>query len=249
MFAANVSLKERLQTAVREWGFSNIEIAFPYTWSIAEWRSALQNYPANVVLINTPKGCNGELGLAAVEERESDFKAGIETAISYCEALKCPNLHVMSGTTDLKTSDETFTSNITSCAAVLKSKNITVFLEAISPGTIRNYYLSSFDRTTKLILAINLDNVKLQFDTFHLANLGYSTTDIVRVFNHHRNVIDYVQVAQAPVRNEVIADGSVDCRQVFSCFVDKGYRGYIGLEFIPSQRNIINPLLNFLSEF
>ena len=51
------------------------------------------------MLFNTPPGdfAAGERGLAGLPGREAEFRAGLERALDYAEALDCPQIHVMAG--------------------------------------------------------------------------------------------------------------------------------------------------------
>ena len=51
------------------------------------------------MLINTPVGAAArcDRGLAALPGRQDEFRAGLEQALAYADALACPQVHVMAG--------------------------------------------------------------------------------------------------------------------------------------------------------
>jgi len=101
-FAANVSwlfkeepdLLKRLPLA-KAAGFDDVEIAWPYEYSLAEFREAVKSAKVNVVLLNTAPRDN--LGLAATPGREAEFRETMEQAIDYATAVGCPAIHIMVG--------------------------------------------------------------------------------------------------------------------------------------------------------
>ena len=78
-------------------GFSAVELAWPYEHSVAEFGDAVAGSGLDLVLINTPPGGAGELGLAAVPKRETEFLDGLKMAIEYAKAGKCGMIHIMAG--------------------------------------------------------------------------------------------------------------------------------------------------------
>ena len=76
--------------------FKYIEVAWPYDYTEDEFSKAVLDSGIKVVLINTPPGSQpGDMGLAAVPGRESDFIDGLKKAISYANAVQCKRIHIM----------------------------------------------------------------------------------------------------------------------------------------------------------
>ena len=253
MFPQSTSLITRLQQAKAS-GFSALEVAFPYSWSLGEWQEALTAFPMQVALINTPLGPNKEPGLAACKDRLTDFLAGVQQGVEYCNALKCSQLHVMAGNEpSFEGQDLIFMSNMRQASDVLKKHGIVGLIETISPGVIAGYYLNDPRKTLNLVSEISCDNIAFQFDVFHFKMLGETDEQIIDLFDgsnlHH---IKHVQVAQTPSRNEVNAEGGVDYRKIFRHMISKGYSGFVGLEYKPQDSSDLpcsKATLEFLSEF
>ena len=251
-FPQTVSLMDRLDSAKRQ-GFTCIEVAFPYTWSLEEWKGSLELHPLDVVLINTPIGPNGQLGLAACQNKEKDFIAGVEQGIKYCKALNCSQLHVMAGTEEhFDGQFHIFIYNMRKASDLLRGNGISCLLETISAGVIPGYYLNEVHKTIELILDICCENVFFQFDVFHLNMLGLTDDEILTLFDQNFHLIKHIQVAQTPGRNQVDMAGGVDYSRIFNHFILRKYDGIIGLEFKPSifdDKNSLNTTLAFLSKF
>ena len=234
MFPSTMDLPTRLSKAV-SLGFSAVEIAFPYTWTLEEWDTALEKTPGlKVVLINTPRGSGGEPGLASYHGKSEEFLEGIRKGIEYCRALKCPNLHVMAGNGPLyKGQHSTFLGNMRLASEELKAAGITGLLETISGGVIPNYYLNEPNMTLRVVDEISCPNILFQFDVFHLSMLGLTDTQVMGLYDGHAGKIGHVQVAQTPKRDQVDGAGGVDYSVVFRGLAERGYGGYVGLEYRP----------------
>ena len=253
MFPSSLSLIDRLKHA-RACGFDALEVAFPYTWSVDEWQEALTAHPMQVVLINTPLGPNKEPGLAACQDKETEFLAGIDRGVEYCNALKCSQLHIMAGNEPpYEGQKSTFISQMRKSSVVLQKWGIVGLIETISPGVIPGYFLNNPRETLDLVSEIACDNIGFQFDVFHFSMLGESDDQITALFNEtNLKHIKHVQVAQTPKRNEVNAEGGVDYSKIFNHMISKNYGGFVGLEYKPdelAEMPCSKETLKFLSEF
>ena len=104
-FAANLSMMfqdlgflDRFDAAARA-GFKGIEFLFPYDHTPEEVAGRLERNGLSLALFNTVPGdwAGGERGLAAQPGREQEFRDGVDKAIIYAKATKCPLLHAMAG--------------------------------------------------------------------------------------------------------------------------------------------------------
>ena len=243
---------DRLKSAKNQ-GFTSIEVAFPYTWSLEEWKDGLSKHPLDVVLINTPLGPEGQPGLAACQNKEVDFLAGVERGIEYCNALGCSLLHVMAGNeVQFEGQFEVFVYQMRRASDLMKKSGICGLIETISEGVIPGYYLNDAKKTIELVDDICCDNIFFQFDVFHLSMLGFSDGEIISLFDRNFHIIKHVQVAQTPGRNQVDMVGGVDYTNIFNHLVYRNYGGFIGLEYKPIPSDDIkstNKTLEFLSKF
>jgi 2-dehydrotetronate isomerase len=114
-FAANLSMMypelpflDRFQAAAQD-GFKAVEYLFPYAYEATELATRLRDHGLQQVLFNAPPGgteklsiarawdVDGNRGTACIPGREAEFKAGVELALQYADALKCPRIHLMAG--------------------------------------------------------------------------------------------------------------------------------------------------------
>ena len=104
-FAANLSMMfqdigflDRFDAAARA-GFKGVEFLFPYDHPPEAIAERLERNRLTLALFNTVPGDwnGGERGLAALPGREQEFRDGVDKAIVYARATKCPLLHTMAG--------------------------------------------------------------------------------------------------------------------------------------------------------
>ena len=88
------SMLDRYSMA-KDFGFKAVECAFPYDIDKNELKTVKEKLGLEQILINTDPGTS--LGFAALVGQEDNFMKSLEKAISYCQALDCKRLHIMSG--------------------------------------------------------------------------------------------------------------------------------------------------------
>ncbi|XKL63563.1 hypothetical protein PGB90_005927 [Kerria lacca] len=233
MFQESASLLERYALA-KECGFVAVECAFPYDYSIAEVKMAKEKENLEQVLINTYPGnfSNGELGFAAIPDKQTEFRNSIKQAVLYAGALNCKKIHIMAGRVGSPTNinDEVYLSNLQYAADIFEKEGITGLIEPINPLSVPNYYLNSFEKALSFIHKINKTNLMLQLDVFHLQLISGNLTNNI---NKWLPIIGHIQIAQAPNRNEPDTDGEINFCYIFDLLKKLKYSGWIGLEYTP----------------
>ena len=104
-FAANLTMMfteqpflDRFAAASRA-GFTGVEFLLPYDFEPARIADALDASGLALVLHNLPAGDwgAGERGIACHPGRVAEFRAGVDRAIAYATALRCPKLNCLAG--------------------------------------------------------------------------------------------------------------------------------------------------------
>src|SRR5438874_12925176 len=97
-FAANLSFMfqdigflDRFDAAASA-GFNAVEFLFPYDYPPETIAERLERNHLSLALFNTVAGdwAAGERGLAALSGREEEFRDGVDKAIIYAKATRCP---------------------------------------------------------------------------------------------------------------------------------------------------------------
>src|ERR1700693_3659091 len=98
MFQEIPNFLDRFDAAARA-GFKGVEFLFPYEDPPGAIAERLERNRLSLTLFNTVPGdwAGGERGLAALPGREQEFRDGVDKAIVYAKAAKCPLLHTMAG--------------------------------------------------------------------------------------------------------------------------------------------------------
>lgn len=238
-FAANLTtmftelaFPQRFQAA-RDVGFIAVECQYPYAHSVAEVSQWLESTGLEFVLLNTPPGDEdaGESGLAALPGRESDFRQLFELALEYATGLGARMIHVLAGVvpdgTPVETCETTFVANVRWAADLANQGGVKVLLEPLNTQDVPGYLHSRSRHTRRLIETIDRNNVRMQFDFYHLqimeGNLG-------KALRTHLDVIGHIQFSSVPGRYEP-QYGEVNIAFLFDLLDELGYDGWVGAEY------------------
>ncbi|WP_237153148.1 2-oxo-tetronate isomerase [Oryzibacter oryziterrae] len=237
--AANLSLMftewpflDRFKAAA-DAGFTAVEYLFPYdhpAGSVAEARKAAG---VDQALFNLPPGdwAKGERGLAALPDREADFRASLDLAIAYGRTIGTPNLHMMAGLADPAdlAARTAYLDNLRRAADGTAEAGMALLIEPINRRDMPGYFLNDFDMAADLIAAANHPNIRLQFDIYHRQIIR---GDVLKGLEQWLPLIGHVQIAAVPHRHEP-GTGELDDLHVLRALDGLGYTGYVGCEYRP----------------
>ncbi|XP_033116316.1 putative hydroxypyruvate isomerase [Anneissia japonica] len=252
-FAANLSFLfteladlEARYSAAKEAGFEAVEVAFPYTLPLVDVQRALESNQQRQVLLNIFPGdlSAGELGHAALPGKEKEFQDALNLSITYCKALKCDRLHIMTGKIPdpspeatkeclLKKMEDTFIANLKYAADILSKEGILALIEPLNKKTVPNYFLNSQYQAVDMIKKVGHPNLKLQMDLFHVQQQHGNITHIIKELYPY---IGHIQVAQVPDRGQPDSPGELNYNYIFQLLQELGYKGWIGCEYKPTGK-------------
>ncbi|OZI32455.1 hydroxypyruvate isomerase [Bordetella genomosp. 10] len=244
-FAANLSMLyndvdflDRFAAASRD-GFQAVEFLFPYAYEPRELAARLRDHKLRQVLFNAPPGDweGGERGLACLPGREAEFRAGIERAIAYAQALDCPRIHVMAGLMPHEAEPAalraTYVDNVRHAAREAAPHGIQILLEPINGRDMPGFFLSRQDQAHALIAEIGAPNVKVQMDLYHCQIVEGDLAMKIRQHLPTGNV-GHFQIAGVPERHEPDV-GEINYPYLFRLLDELGYDGWIGCEYRPAR--------------
>ena len=141
-FAANLSMMfteweflDRFKAAA-EAGFEAVEFLFPYEHTPEQVGLALAGGGLTQALYNLPPGdfARGERGIASLAGREDEFRASVETALSYVHETGVKRLHMMAGLADPNdpVAQKTYRASLAYAADKLGEQGIDLLLEPIN---------------------------------------------------------------------------------------------------------------------
>jgi 2-dehydrotetronate isomerase len=237
-FAANLSwlfqewpFLDRFAAAA-DAGFTAVECLFPYDHAPADIAQRLSRHGLKLVLFNLPPGdfIAGDRGLAALSERESQFRASVETALNYARVTATPRLHLMSGIQAGEAALLTYQDALKFACEAAARHGIEILIEPINPRDIPGYLMNDFELAERLIDGLKLPNLKLQFDIYHRQILQ---GDVTRGLEALLPVTGHIQIASVPMRHEPTT-GELNDHHVLDTITRLHYSGFIGCEYRPA---------------
>jgi hydroxypyruvate isomerase len=223
-------------TAARKAGFEGVEFLFPYEFPAAELRSRMVGEGLTQVLFNMPPGdwANGERGLAALPGRQPEFREGVKRALDYAATLECRRVHCMAGIVPAGVSPTTaaavYASNLSWAVEQARPQGVKLMIEPINHRDMPGYFLNTQAQGAAIVEAIGTDRLGLQFDVYHVQ---ITEGDITKRMERFMPVIDHMQIADVPARNEP-GTGEIGWEFVFRRIDELGYMGWVGCEYRPA---------------
>jgi hydroxypyruvate isomerase len=218
-------------------GFSFIECQFPYDNSIEEIQQELERYHLSMVLINLPAGKwgNGDRGITADPNRVEEFQASVKKGIQYATGLNVSKIHCMAGIVsgvDPETARKVYVENLLYAGTELAKHGLMLLIEPINSFDMPGYYLSNIYQAKEILKEVDLPNVKLQFDFYHIERVhGHSLS----IFQTYADIVGHVQIADHPGRHQP-GTGKMDYHRILQ-YLCNHYDGYIGLEYTPQGKS------------
>ena len=240
--AANLSLLfpqlpflDRFAAAAKA-GFRYVEYQFPYPFGSAQQLAdSARAAGVEVVLHNLPAGdaAKGDRGITCQPGRVGEFREGVERAIEYAKAVGCPRLNTLAGILPeglaREKARETLVENLRYAAGKFKAAGLTLLTEPCNPRTIPGFFLNTSKEGIAVIDAAGADNLKLQYDVFHMQIVE---GDLAKTIERLLPRIGHIQVADVPDRNEP-GTGEINFPWLLAHIDRLGYAGWIGAEYIP----------------
>ena len=239
-FAANLSMLftevpfiERFAQA-KTAGFKYVEYLFPYDFSANDLKQQLDANGLQQVLFNLPAGkwAEGERGIAIMPDRVSEFRAGVEKAVEYASVLGVSQLNCLAGKRS-PGQDEThwniLVENVRYAAELLNKHGLRLLVEPINHFDIPGFFLNRTEDAVKLIERVGMPNVFVQYDVYHAQREEGELTATIR---RYKEKIAHIQIADNPGRHQP-GTGEINYQFLFKEIDTLGYKGYIGLEYVP----------------
>jgi hydroxypyruvate isomerase len=243
-FSANISMlfkelefPERFEAAARA-SFKAVEIQFPYGWSKRQLGEIARHAGVEVVLINIPAGDpeKGDRGIGCLPSRIREFRDAVGKAIEYARELGCKQMNCLAGVAPSELAPAllhaTYVSNLRYAANELALAEMTLLVEPISTHAIPGFFLSRSAEALALIDEVDADNLKLQYDLFHMRITG---DDLAKTIEANLGRIGHMQIADVPDRHEP-GTGEIDFPPLFDLIDRLGYKGWIGAEYVPKGK-------------
>ena len=224
----DLPLRGRIAAAAAD-GFTAVEHPEPFEVPADEMRSRLADLGLSFSQITTGMGdmTKGEKGLASLDGRQVEFRAGLERAIDYAQTVGGPYVHPMAGVPQ-GDGAQVYADNIALAMELAGQAGLKVLVEAITiPGYAMNTLTQAVDLQDRFGSGLDL-----LFDTYHARVLGEDLGQWIAV-NGWR--IGHVHVADHPGRHEP-GTGEIVFEPILQTLMAANYTGAVGFEYIPSRR-------------
>jgi hydroxypyruvate isomerase len=241
-FAPNLSLlwkdlplPERFERAAHA-GFGAVELWWPGQQDAELLPELTARWGLDLAVLNFDAGdmAAGERGLAADPARRDQLRANVPAALRIAQDCGCTRLNLLVGLRQPEYSCqqqlECATENVAWAADQATAAGSLVLIEAVN--TIENgpYLLATTTASADFIAGVGRPNVRLQYDAYHMQRME---GDLATTMAAHWPLISHIQIADVPGRGEP-GTGEINYRFLLDYIDQRGYEGYVGLEYRPS---------------
>jgi hydroxypyruvate isomerase len=236
MLYTEVAFLDRFAKAAAA-GFAAVEFLSPYEVGVDEVKARVDDLGLTVALFNLHAGDAdaGEFGTLGNPARRDFFRWSFSEALAAADRLGCARLHTAFGKRavgyDAAAQVDCALENLAWAAPQAAEAGVTLLIEALNPIDWPDYFLNTTAEALEVVTRADRPNVKLQYDVYHAqmteGNLINTITDDFLYIGH-------IQIADVPGRHEP-GTGEINYPNVFHALERLGYRGYIGLEYRPSD--------------
>jgi hydroxypyruvate isomerase len=245
-FSANLSMLftehdflDRFNAAA-EAGFEAVEYVGPYDHPPEVVAARLERNGLTQALFNLPPGdwAKGERGIAVLPDRVKEFRAGVDTAITYAKALGCGQVNCLAGIAPADANqaelEDVFIKNLRYAAERLEESGIRLLIEPINTRDIPGFFLTGSRQALAILDRVGSDNLYLQYDIYHMQVME---GDLARTIEENLGRIAHIQLADNPGRHEP-GTGEINYPFLFRHLDRIGYSGWVGAEYRPKAGTV-----------
>ena len=219
------SLADAIRRAHRS-GFDAVECHFPYNESGDDVRRALEETGLPMLGLNTVRGPLNA-GLAALPDQISAARRAIEQAFDYGARIGALNVHVMAGVIEGSAATATYLDNLRYASDIAEKYNMSVLIEPLNPFDMPGYFLRDTVHACELLEILDLNNVRLMFDIYHV---GRTEGGVTERFGSCLPLVGHIQFASVPDRGPPDS-GEIDFNSIFQVIDDSGWHQPLGAEY------------------
>jgi hydroxypyruvate isomerase len=176
-----------------------------------------------------------------------EFRAGVDRAILYANALDCGQLNCLAGKLPAGVAREqahaTLVANLRYAAERLREAGIRLLVEPINTFDIPGFFLTHTEQAIALIEEVGGDNLFVQYDIYHAQRME---GELAATLQRHLANIGHIQLADNPGRNEP-GTGEINFGYLLRHLDALGWKGYVGCEYRPRTTTLEG--LGWMKEF
>jgi len=232
---ADLPLPDRFERAARA-GFSAVEMWWPGDADAKLLPGLTDRWGLRLALLNFDAGDMpaGDRGLAADPDRAGQLRANVPVALRIARESGCRRLNLLVGLRQerypldhqLQQARDTVAWAADQAAAL----DCEIMIEAVNSIENGPCLLTTTAAAAEFAGQTGRDNVRLQYDVYHMQQMEGNITATLDAYWH---LISHIQIADVPGRGEP-GTGEINYRFVLDHLDQKGYDGYVGLEYRPT---------------
>ncbi len=205
-------------------GFQGVEIQAPYGESKEDIAAQVRQHNLTPALMNLP------VAVAAIPGEEAAFREALTRALDYANEAGCKQLHCLAGRTSDPAAEATFVSNLRWGAEQARPHGVRLLLEPLNTQDNPGYFLTHSYQARDIIEQVGADNVRLQYDFYHMQIMEGYLAETVR---ENLDIISHFQIGGVPGRNEPDETQEINYSYLLEFVDDLGFDGWIGCEYRP----------------
>lgn len=214
-------------------GFAAVELFWPAGEDLDAVVAAKQAAGVQVVLMNMHTGPAGARGQLSDPAAQANWRADFMAALELAQRLDCPRIHTVAGNRleqwSRQAQFDCAVENLTAMLPSLRAAGVTAQIEMLNRFDNPGFLVTTLQEMIDICAAVDSPHVRAQFDFYHMQRTQGSLIDS---FHAHLPWISHVQIADVPGRKQP-GSGEINYRNVLAAVEGSGYRGYVGLEFVP----------------
>ena len=225
---------EDFAKACKEMGIESIELLGEKDWPAVK-RAGLKCAVGYATDLGIPKGFNR---IANHDKLVADFEAMIPKAAE----AGIPNLICFSGNREGQDDYE----GLLNCAKGIKritpvaeKYGVTILMELLNSYGHADYQCDKTSWGAALCEMVGSERLKLLYDIFHMQIME---GNIIETFTKYSKYIGHIHTGGVPGRNEIDETQELNYPAIMRAVVKTGYKGYVGQEFVPAQKDKLESL-------
>jgi hydroxypyruvate isomerase len=225
---------EDFAKACKEMGIESIELLGEKDWPAVK-KAGLKCAVGYATDWGIPKGFNR---IANHDKLVADFEAMIPKAAE----AGIPNLICFSGNREGQDDYE----GLLNCAKGIKritpvaeKYGVTIIIELLNSYGHADYQCDKTSWGATLCEMVGSERFKLLYDIFHMQIME---GNIIETFTKYSEYIGHIHTGGVPGRNEIDETQELNYPAIMRAVVKTGYKGYVGQEFVPAQKDKLESL-------
>jgi hydroxypyruvate isomerase len=225
---------EDLARACKAMGIESIELLGEKDWSVVK-NAGLKCAVGYATDWGIPKGFN------RIENHEK-LIADYENTIPKAAEAGVPNLICFSGNREGQNDSEGMINcakGIRKIMPLAEKHGVTVIMELLNSYGHKDYQCDKTAWGSALCEMVGSERFKLLYDIYHMQIMEGNIIDTITKYSPY---IGHIHTGGVPGRNELDETQELNYPAIMRALVKTGYKGFVGQEFVPTQKDKLESL-------